>query len=100
MQGMAKAVLAYEPVWAIGTGKGAKPHIAQAMHAFIRKRLSMLDSRVAKGIRILHGGSVRVANAAQLLSMPDIDGALVGNASLIAEQFIAICQAANAASSN
>ncbi|HEY3328369.1 MAG TPA: triose-phosphate isomerase [Novimethylophilus sp.] len=94
-EGLAKGVLAYEPVWAIGTGRGASPHKAQSVHAFIRKRIASLDSGVAASIRILHGGSVRVANAAQLLSMPDIDGALVGNASLVADQFIAICRAAN-----
>lgn len=93
--GLAKGVLAYEPVWAIGTGRGASPQKAQSVHAFIRQRIASHDSGVAASIRILHGGSVRVANAAQLLSMPDIDGALVGNASLVADQFIAICRAAN-----
>lgn len=93
--GLAKGVLAYEPVWAIGTGRGASPQKAEAVHSFIRKRIASLDSAVAANIRILHGGSVRVANAAQLLSMPDVDGALVGNASLVADQFIAICRAAN-----
>lgn len=94
-EGLAEGVLAYEPVWAIGTGRGASPQKAQSVHAFIRNRIASLDSGVAASIRILHGGSVRVANAAQLLSMPDIDGALVGNASLVADQFIAICRAAN-----
>jgi triosephosphate isomerase len=92
---LAKAVLAYEPVWAIGTGRAASPHKAQAVHAFIRNRVAGHDRGVAAKLRILYGGSVRVANAAQLLSMPDIDGALVGNASLVAEQFIAICRLAN-----
>jgi triosephosphate isomerase (TIM) len=94
-KGLSKGVLAYEPVWAIGTGRGAAPYMAQAVHSFIRNQIAKADPKVAAGIRILHGGSVRVANAAQLLSMPDIDGALVGNASLVAEQFIAICRAAN-----
>lgn len=94
-QGLAKGVLAYEPVWAIGTGRGASPARAQAVHAFIRNRIASLDKTAAARLRILHGGSVRVANAAQLLSMPDIDGALVGHASLVAEEFVAICRAAN-----
>jgi len=94
-EGLAKGVLAYEPVWAIGTGKGAPPEKAEAIHHFIRKRVAKLNPGVASSLRILHGGSVRVANAAKLLSMPDIDGALLGNASLVAEQFIAICRAAN-----
>ncbi|HQR51455.1 MAG TPA: triose-phosphate isomerase [Methylophilaceae bacterium] len=88
-------VLAYEPVWAIGTRVGAMPDKAQAIHAFIRKRVAQHDSDVASCLRILHGGGIRVANAAQLLAMPDIDGALLGNASLVAEQFIAICRVAN-----
>jgi triosephosphate isomerase len=94
-EGIANGVLAYEPVWAIGTGRAAAPELAQHMHAFLRNRVANLDRLVAAKLRIIHGGSVRVSNAAQLLSMPDIDGALVGNASLVAEQFIAICRAAN-----
>lgn len=94
-QGLAEGVLAYEPVWAIGTGRGASPAKAQAVHSFIRNRVASLDRAAAARLRILHGGSVRVANAAQLLSMPDIDGALVGHASLVAEEFVAICRAAN-----
>lgn len=92
---LCQGVLAYEPVWAIGTGRGAAPETAQAVHAFIRNRVAKLDKAAAAKLRILHGGSVRVANAAQLLSMPDVDGALVGHASLVAEEFLAICRAAN-----
>jgi triosephosphate isomerase (TIM) len=94
-KGLCQGVLVYEPVWAIGTGRGAAPETAQAVHAFIRNRVASLDKGAAAKLRILHGGSVRVANAAQLLSMPDIDGALVGHASLVAEEFVAICRAAN-----
>jgi triosephosphate isomerase len=94
-RGLCQGVLVYEPVWAIGTGRGAAPEKAQAVHAFIRNRVARLDKVAAARLRILHGGSVRVANAAQLLSMPDIDGALVGHASLVAEEFLAICRAAN-----
>jgi triosephosphate isomerase len=94
-KGLCQGVLAYEPVWAIGTGRGATPQKAQAVHAFMRNRVANLDKAAAAKVRILHGGSVRVANAAQLLSMPDIDGALVGHASLVAEEFVAICRAAN-----
>ncbi len=86
------AVLAYEPVWAIGTGKTATPEEAQAVHAFIRGRVA--DSAVADALRIVYGGSVKAANAAQLFAMPDIDGGLIGGAALVAEEFIAICRAA------
>ena len=95
LAGLSKCVVAYEPVWAIGTGRGAKPEQAQSIHHYLRKRVARRDPAVADALRIIHGGSVRVANAAQLLAMPDIDGALVGNAALVAEQFIAICRAAN-----
>ncbi|MDR2219802.1 MAG: triose-phosphate isomerase [Methylobacillus sp.] len=94
-QELRRGVLAYEPIWAIGTGRGAAPERAQAMHEFIRKRVARLDETVAEELLILHGGSVRVTNAAQLLSMPDVDGALVGHSSLVAREFLAICQAAN-----
>jgi triosephosphate isomerase len=94
-EGMKRSVLAYEPVWAIGTGRGASPEWVQAMHVFIRKRLAKWNAGMAAAQQIIYGGSVRVANAAQLLAMPDVDGALVGSASLSAEQFIAICRAAN-----
>lgn len=85
------AVIAYEPVWAIGTGKTATPEIAQTIHAAIRSCLAEFDQATAERTRILYGGSVKGANAPSLLAMPDIDGALVGGASLIAEEFTAIC---------
>jgi triosephosphate isomerase len=90
---LAKAVLAYEPVWAIGTGKTASPEQAQAVHAFIRARVRGLDAGVAKGLIIQYGGSMKPGNAAELLSQPDIDGGLIGGAALNAEEFLAICRA-------
>jgi triosephosphate isomerase len=89
------AVVAYEPVWAIGTGKTATPDQAQEVHAFIRGKLAALDGAVAAGVRILYGGSMNAANAAELLAMADIDGGLIGGASLKADDFLAIGQAAN-----
>ena len=91
--GIAQSVIAYEPVWAIGTGKVASPAQAQAVHAFIRDRLAQLDSEVAQQVRILYGGSMNPANAAELLSQPDIDGGLIGGAALKADDFLAIAQA-------
>ena len=91
---LAKAVVAYEPVWAIGTGKTASPEQAQAVHAFIRGKIAALDSEVANGLVIQYGGSVKASNAAELLAQPDIDGGLIGGASLILEEFVAICKAA------
>lgn len=91
---LAKAVVAYEPVWAIGTGKTATPEQAQAVHAFIRGKIATLDANVAAGLVIQYGGSVKAANAAELMAQPDIDGGLIGGASLVAEEFIAICRAA------
>jgi triosephosphate isomerase len=88
------AVIAYEPVWAIGTGKTATPEQAQAAHAFIRARIAAHDANVAAKLQILYGGSVKAANAGQLFAMPDIDGGLIGGASLVAAEFIAICRAA------
>lgn len=88
------AVVAYEPVWAIGSGLTATPEQAQAVHRLIRNRLSDLSQDVAESIRILYGGSVKAANAAALFAQQDIDGALVGGASLQAEEFMAICLAA------
>ncbi len=92
-----KVVFAYEPVWAIGTGRTASPGQAQAVHEFIRARIAKHDLEVAAGLRILYGGSVKPANAAQLLVMPDIDGGLIGSASLAADEFVAICRVANGA---
>ena len=90
---LAKSVVAYEPVWAIGTGKTATPDQAQAVHAFIRARVRALDVAVAEGLIIQYGGSMKAANAAELLSQPDIDGGLIGGAALVAEEFLAICRA-------
>ena len=94
-QALASAVVAYEPVWAIGTGKTATPEQAQAVHAHIRGRVASDQSEVAEELRILYGGSVKASNAAELFAMPDIDGGLIGGASLIAAEFLAICQAAD-----
>lgn len=90
---LSKAVIAYEPVWAIGTGKTASPQQAQEVHAFIRGSIARHDEGVAADITILYGGSVKASNAAELFAMPDIDGGLIGGASLIAEDFVAICRA-------
>ena len=92
IQGFAHAVIAYEPVWAIGTGKTATPEQAQAVHAYIRKRLAEFDTNIAKQVTIVYGGSVKASNAKELFSMPDIDGGLVGAASLDAAEFIEIVQ--------
>ncbi len=88
-------VIAYEPVWAIGTGEHATPEQAQRMHAFIRMMVAERDREFAEHIRIVYGGSMAPHNAHSLLSMPDIDGGLIGRAALVAEDFIAICQTAN-----
>ena len=90
---LARAVVAYEPVWAIGTGKTATPEQAQAVHAFIRGRVRALDGAVAEGLIIQYGGSMKPGNAAELLGQPDIDGGLIGGASLNADEFLAICRA-------
>jgi len=92
---LANAVIAYEPVWAIGTGKTASPQQAQDVHAFIRGRVAEHDATIAAALRILYGGSVKAANAAELFGMPDIDGGLIGGASLQADEFLAICRAAD-----
>lgn len=91
IEAMSSAVIAYEPVWAIGSGTPASAEQAQAVHAMIRARLAQQNSKIADGVRILYGGSVTAANAAELFAQPDIDGGLVGGASLKAEEFITIC---------
>ncbi|WP_281542623.1 triose-phosphate isomerase [Maribacter aestuarii] len=89
-----KIILAYEPVWAIGTGETASPEQAQEMHAFIRKTImEAYDTSVATNISILYGGSVKPGNAEEIFSKPDVDGGLIGGASLIADDFIAIIKA-------
>ena len=91
---LADSVLAYEPVWAIGTGLTATPAEANAVHEFLRTRVAQKDPQVAGGLRILYGGSVKSANASKLFAMPDIDGGLIGGASLVADEFIEICRKA------
>lgn len=88
------AVIAYEPVWAIGTGMTASPEQAQDVHCFIRERLASLNPEIAENVQILYGGSMKGENAAGLLAKPDIDGGLIGGASLKAEDFLAIAAAA------
>lgn len=97
VSGGTELVVAYEPVWAIGTGRTATPDEAQAMHAFIRSELvSLTGPDVAKGVKILYGGSMKPDNAKELLSRKDVDGGLIGGASLKADQFAAIVAAASA----
>ena len=90
----AGAVVAYEPVWAIGTGQTATPAQAQAVHAFIRGEVAARDARIGDSLPLLYGGSVKPDNAAELFAQPDIDGGLIGGASLVAADFLAIARAA------
>lgn len=94
IEALGQCVIAYEPVWAIGTGKTATPEQAQAVHAYIRNKLAALNSDVAEKVQILYGGSMNAANAQELLSQPDIDGGLIGGASLKAADFLAIGKSA------
>jgi triosephosphate isomerase len=92
--GLDRGIVAYEPVWAIGTGRTATAAQADEAHAFIRARVGAKDKAVSERLPILYGGSVKAANAAELFAMPNVDGGLVGGASLVAEEFVAIWQAA------
>lgn len=92
--GLARGIVAYEPVWAIGTGRTATREQAQDVHAFIRGRVAAHDASIAAGLAILYGGSCKASNAAELFGMPDVDGGLIGGASLKAEEFLAIWSAA------
>jgi triosephosphate isomerase len=93
---LSRAVVAYEPVWAIGTGKTASPQQAEEVHAHIRARIESRDAKIAALVRILYGGSVKASNAAEIFAMPNVDGGLIGGASLKAEEFLAIIAAARA----
>jgi triosephosphate isomerase len=94
VKSLGSALIAYEPVWAIGTGRTATPEQAQAVHAYVRHRIYRQDAKVSTEVRILYGGSVKASNAAELFSMPDVDGGLVGGASLSADEFLQIIAAA------
>lgn len=94
--GFARAVVAYEPVWAIGTGRTATKEQAQQVHAFIRGEVARIDARIADSLPIVYGGSVKPDNAGELFAQPDVDGGLVGGASLVAADFLAIARAAAA----
>lgn len=95
IESFSKAIIAYEPVWAIGTGKTASPQQAQEVHAFIRNGIATQNINIAKELTILYGGSVKANNAPELFAMPDIDGGLIGGASIVANDFVAICHALN-----
>jgi triosephosphate isomerase len=90
---VARIVVAYEPLWAIGTGVTATPQMAQVVHAMLRMKIAAKNAEAAQQVRIIYGGSMKPDNAAQLLAMPDIDGGLIGGASLKAEDFLAIARA-------
>lgn len=90
---LANAVIAYEPVWAIGTGKTASPQQAQEVHAFIRQHLAKQEAAIAEKVQILYGGSMKGSNAVELIAMADVDGGLIGGAALNAEEFLTICRA-------
>ena len=94
-EALINAVLAYEPLWAVGADEPAMPEQAQEVHDFMRRRVARCDKEIAANVRIIYGGSLRPDNAAGLFAMPDIDGGLVGRAALTAEEFVPICQAAN-----
>jgi triosephosphate isomerase len=94
IEAFSSAVIAYEPVWAIGTGRTATPEQAQEVHAFIRGLLRAENDTIGDSVRVLYGGSVKAANAAEIFAMPDVDGGLVGGASLEAAGFASICRAA------
>jgi len=94
IESLEKSVIAYEPVWAIGTGKTATPDQAQDVHQFVRNYLAEKNAQIAENVQILYGGSVKGSNAAELFAMSDIDGGLIGGAALKAQDFLAICQAA------
>src|SRR5690606_4176169 len=93
-EAMRNAVVAYEPVWAIGTGKNASPEQAQEVHAHIRSEVAARDANIAAALRVLYGGSVKAGNAREIFAMPDVDGGLIGGASLKADEFLKICAAA------
>jgi triosephosphate isomerase (TIM) len=92
----ARAIIAYEPVWAIGTGRNATPDQAQAVHSYLRGLICAQDATIGGQLRILYGGSVKAANAAELFAQADVDGGLIGGASLSADEFERICAAAAA----
>jgi triosephosphate isomerase len=94
VESLAQGVIAYEPVWAIGTGRTATPEQAQDVHAVIRARVATRNPAVAQGLQILYGGSMKPQNAKELMSMPDIDGGLIGGAALVADDFLAIIKGA------
>ena len=93
VESLKQAVIAYEPVWAIGTGLTASPEQAQEVHAYIRSKIASLDASVAEGLQILYGGSVKADNAAALFSLPDVDGGLIRGAALAATSFLSIALA-------